>query len=64
MIEMKNVTKKWKEHKTHVLDEVSFKICERQSIGLMGSSGCGKSTLARILCFWNLLTAEKYIIVE
>ncbi|PXV91792.1 peptide/nickel transport system ATP-binding protein [Lachnotalea glycerini] len=49
MIEMKNVSKKWQKNETQVLNDVSLKIHEGDSIGLMGSSGSGKSTLARIL---------------
>lgn len=36
-------------HHQVVLNNISFSIADKQSIGLMGKSGCGKSTLARIL---------------
>ena len=31
------------------VDDVSFVIPERETLGLVGESGCGKSTLARVL---------------
>lgn len=50
MIEMKHISKQWKTgSREHVLEDVSLKIGEGETVGLMGSSGCGKSTLARIL---------------
>lgn len=32
----------------HILEDISFEICEGECLGLTGPSGCGKSTLAHI----------------
>lgn len=48
MVEMKNISKRWKGNH-EVLKDVSLTLPKGRSMGLMGPSGCGKSTLARIL---------------
>ncbi len=57
-LECKNITKYYirktgvlrsKEEKIYVLDDISFKINNGETLGLVGPSGCGKSTLARII---------------
>src|SRR5271167_4572574 len=35
--------------KVHAVDDVSFVINKRETVGLVGESGCGKSTLVRAL---------------
>lgn len=53
LIEMESVSKRYKKAssicKTAVLQDVSFRLEEGQSLCLMGESGAGKSTLARLL---------------
>jgi peptide/nickel transport system ATP-binding protein len=33
----------------HAVDDVSFDVAERETLGLVGESGCGKSTTARVV---------------
>ncbi len=35
--------------KVHAVDDVSFTLNERETLGLVGESGCGKTTTARVL---------------
>jgi len=35
--------------KTLILKEFSIKICEGESIAIIGSSGCGKSSITQLL---------------
>lgn len=47
MIEIRNLTKKFKE--ILAVDDVSFFIKDGEALGLVGESGSGKSTLARLI---------------
>lgn len=51
LLEVKNLKKYFKSPKgnVHAVDDVSFKIMRRTTMGVVGESGCGKSTLGRTL---------------
>ncbi|OXT17085.1 ABC transporter ATP-binding protein [Bacillus sp. OG2] len=51
MIEIKEVTKRFKDKKVHVtaLKHISFSVREGQVVGLLGENGAGKTTLLRTI---------------
>lgn len=51
MIEIQNVTKRFKDRKTSVtaLNHVSFNVNEGEIVGLLGENGAGKTTLLRAI---------------
>ena len=50
-LEAKNISKTYKHNKRtlKILNDISCKIYQYQTLGVIGESGCGKSTLAKIL---------------
>jgi putative ABC transport system ATP-binding protein len=63
MIELKNVTKKYRmrEVETTALNEVSLKIEQGEFVSIMGTSGCGKSTLLNVLGMLDSPTDGEYL---
>lgn len=61
MIDVKNVTKRYKIRKGHkyVLNNVSFSIPMGRNLGVLGRNGSGKSTLLRIIAGAELPTSGK-----
>ncbi len=51
LIEVKNLKKYFKvpAGMNHAVDDVSFTIRKRETLGVVGESGCGKSTLGRAI---------------
>lgn len=47
-IEVKNLTKEFNDKK--VLNNISFKVEDGETLGVVGFSGSGKSTLLKIIC--------------
>ncbi len=48
MIEVKDVTAGY--DKKQILNGISFKVNEGESLSIVGQNGCGKSTLLRVMC--------------
>ena len=51
VLETKNICKTYKHYKRtlKILKDISCKVYQHQTLGIIGESGCGKSTLAKIL---------------
>lgn len=50
LLEVKNVSYKYKKRNVKVLDDVSFKVYKGEKIAIVGKNGAGKSTIAKMLC--------------
>jgi len=63
LLEVQNLKKHFKTPggMLHAVDGVSFKISERQTLGVVGESGCGKSTLGRTIIHLTPRTSGKII---
>ena len=48
-IEFKNVSFRYNKNSENVLENISFKAKEGESIGIIGSTGCGKSSLVSLI---------------
>ena len=49
MVEVKNLSLRYS-NKKDVLKNVSFEVCQNESLCIIGPNGCGKSTLLKSLC--------------
>lgn len=63
LVETQNLKKYFKSGAgmVHAVDDITFKIEEGQTVGLVGESGCGKSTLGRTLIHLNESTDGKIL---
>ncbi len=60
MIEVKNISKKYGNHKA--LDDVSFSVNEGEILGFLGPNGAGKSTCMNIITGYICATSGKVLI--
>jgi ATP-binding cassette subfamily C protein len=61
-IEFNHVSFRYNEYGRTIINDVSFKIEEGESVGILGSSGSGKSTLLKLLMGFYDVTAGKIYI--
>ena len=60
MIEVKNISKQFKDKK--LFDNVSFKVETGRCVGIIGQNGCGKSVLMKLICGFSKPDAGEIII--
>ena len=63
-IEFENVSFKYPATDQYSLKDVSFKIADREFIGIVGSTGSGKSTLFNLFAAFYLPTKGKLMLME
>ncbi|MCE4991680.1 ATP-binding cassette domain-containing protein [Staphylococcus haemolyticus] len=47
MLEFKNISKNYR--KKAILENINFKICKGEKVGLLGTNGAGKTTLMKLI---------------
>lgn len=58
-IEFKNVSFKYPRTENYILNNVSFKITNKEKVSLVGLNGAGKTTIIKLLCrFYEVLEGE------
>ena len=57
--EFKNVSFSYQKNKK-VLNNLTFKINENETVAFIGKSGAGKTTIFSLLCKYTILKKEKY----
>lgn len=54
MLEFKNISKNYR--KKAILENINFKICKGEKVGLLGTNGAGKTTLMKLIAKSQLPT--------
>ncbi|RIO57181.1 ATP-binding cassette domain-containing protein, partial [Staphylococcus haemolyticus] len=54
MLEFKNISKNYR--KKAILENINFKICKGEKVGLLGTVGAGKTTLMKLIAKSQLPT--------
>ncbi len=64
MIEIKNISHKYKRQNQNILNDINFNISDGEFVTIVGKSGCGKSTLLNIIAGYIKPTNGKIFIEE
>lgn len=64
MIEIKNISHKYKRQNQNILNDINFNISDGEFVTIVGKSGCGKSTLLNIIAGYIKPTNGKILIDE